>query len=126
PEDARAARIALRVDDHGGVFVEGNRGAVVAAERLARANDHGLDDFALLDRALWRGLLDRADDDVADPRVAAACSALDADAQQLAGAGVVGDSQSGLLLDHRRPWFPIVLSSRGEQAMPRRRARSEP
>src|SRR5206468_4832215 len=100
PEDAGAARVALAVDDHGGVLVEGDRRAVLAAVCLLRAHDDGLHDLALLHRALRGGELDRADDDVADARVAAMRPALDADAQELAGAGVVGDAQSGLLLDH--------------------------
>src|SRR6185295_6831342 len=60
-----------------------------------------LDHVALLDRTGRGRLLDRADDDVADARVAAAGAAHDADAQDLAGAGVVGDAQPGLVLDHR-------------------------
>ena len=67
---------------------------------LARADDDRLHDLALLHRALRSGLLDRGDDDVADARVAATRSALDADAEDLAGAGVVGHAQSGFLLDH--------------------------
>src|ERR671936_3229262 len=100
PEDAGAARVALVVDDHGGVLVERDRRAVVAAVRLARPHDHGLDDLALLDRPLRRRLLDGADDYVADARVAALRSPLDADAEDLAGAGVVGNAESGLLLNH--------------------------
>src|SRR3954453_17912796 len=34
PEDAGAARVALVVDDHGGVLVERDRRPVLAAERL--------------------------------------------------------------------------------------------
>ena len=49
--------IALRVDDHGGVLVECDRRTVVAAVRLARADDDSLDDLALLDRTLRRGCL---------------------------------------------------------------------
>src|SRR5947208_12710761 len=41
-EDAGSARVALIVDDHRGVLVEGDLRSVVAAERLARANDDGL------------------------------------------------------------------------------------
>src|SRR3954452_13184461 len=100
PEDARAARVARGVDDHGRVLVEGDVGAVLAPELLLRAHDDGLDDVALLDGALRRGLLDGGDDDVADARVATARAAHDADAQQLTRAGVVGDAQTGLVLDH--------------------------
>src|SRR3954469_14027085 len=58
-EDARAPRVVLRVDEHGGVLVEGDVGAVVSPELLAGANDDGRDDLALLDRPLGVGLLDR-------------------------------------------------------------------
>src|SRR4029079_3149414 len=91
PEDAGAARVVLRVDDHRGVLVEGDVRAVIAPELLVRAHDDGLDDLALLDRPLRVGLLDRRGDDVADASVAAARAALDADAQDLARPRVVGD-----------------------------------
>src|SRR3954466_7146917 len=101
PEDARPARVVLGVDDHGRVLVEGDVGAVVAAELLLRAHDHRLDHLALLDRPLRVGLLDGGGDHVPHARVAAAGAALHADAQDLAGAGVVGDAQAGLVLDPR-------------------------
>src|SRR3954462_8814083 len=94
PEDARAARVAALVDDDRGVLVELDIGPVLAPELLLRAHDDGLDDVALLDGALRRGLLDGGDDDVADARVAAARAAHHADAQQLTRAGVVGDAQA--------------------------------
>src|SRR3954447_22672757 len=99
-EDPGASRVALVVDDHSGVLVERDGRAIFAAVRLLRAHDDRLDDLALLDRALRGGELDRADDDVADTRVAAVRPALDADAQDLAGAGVVGDPDTRFLLDH--------------------------
>src|SRR3954462_4142032 len=101
PEDARAAGVVLRVDDHGGVLVEGDVGAVVAPEGLLGAYHHGGDDLALLDRALRVGRLDGRRDDVPHARVAALVAALDADAEDLASAGVVGDLQARLVLDHR-------------------------
>src|SRR3954466_5003684 len=100
-EDARPPRVVLRVDDHGGVLVEGDVRAVLAPELLLRAHDDGLDDLALLDRALRVGLLDRCRDNIADAGVAPARAALDADAEDLARAGVVGDLEAGLVLDHR-------------------------
>src|SRR4051794_4385016 len=94
PEDARAARVARGIDDHGGVLVEGDVGAVVAPELLLGAHDDGLDDLALLDRALRAGGLDGGGDHVADVRVAALGAALHADDEDLAGAGVVGDLEA--------------------------------
>src|SRR5207248_6233684 len=99
-EDARPARVSLVVDDHGRVLVEGDVGAVLAVVLLLRAHHHRRHHLALLDAAVGRRLLDRADDDVADAGVAALAAALDADAEQLAGAGVVGHAQPGLHLDH--------------------------
>src|SRR3954449_3374790 len=101
PEDARAARVVLGVDDHRGVLVERDVGAVFAPELLLRAHDDRLDDVALLDRPVRVGLLDRGDDDVAHAGVAPARAAHHADRQDLARAGVVGHAQAGLILDHR-------------------------
>src|SRR5438067_8393520 len=100
PEDAGAARVALVVDDHGGVLVERDRRSVVAAERLLRADDDRAHDLALLHSALRRRRLDRADDDVAHARIAAMMAAHHANAEQLAGASVVGDLEARLLLYH--------------------------
>src|SRR4051812_45170963 len=100
PEDARAARVVLGVDDHGRVLVERDVRAVVAPELLLRAHDDRLDDVALLDRPVRVGLLDRGDDDVAHARVTAARAAHDADGEDLARAGVVGHAQAGLVFGH--------------------------
>src|SRR3954463_13646349 len=99
-EDARPPRTAGGVDDHGGVLVESDVGAVLAPELLLRAHDHGRHDLALLHVAVRDRLLDRGDDRVADAGVAALRPATDADAQDLAGAGVVGHAKSCLRLDH--------------------------
>ena len=82
-----------RVDQDRGVLVEGDVGAVLAAELLAGADDDRLDDLALADAAVRGRLLDGGGDHVADPRVAAVRAALDADAEDLAGARVVGDPE---------------------------------
>src|SRR3954453_880431 len=100
-EDARAARVVLCVDDHGRVLVERDVGAVVTPEFLLRAHDDRLDHVALLDRPVRVGLLDRGHDDVPHARVATARAAHDAGGEDLARAGVVGDAQPGLVLDHR-------------------------
>src|SRR3954466_6532445 len=101
PEDARPARVVLGVDDHRRVLVERDVGAVVAAELLLRADHDGLHDLALLDRPLRVGGLDGGRDDVPDAGIATARAAHHADAEDLARAGVVGDLQPGLVLDHR-------------------------
>ena len=86
--------LLCRVDQHGGVFVEGDVGAVGAAELLAGADDDRLHDLALADAALRARLFDGRGDHVADAGVAAVRAALDADAEDLPGARVVGDFQS--------------------------------
>src|SRR5213076_824268 len=100
PEDARAARVARVVDDHGRVLVERDLRPVVAAEGLLRADDDGLDDLALLHRALRRRGLHRRGDDVAHAGIAAVRPTHHADAEDLACSGVVRDLETGLLLDH--------------------------
>src|SRR3954451_1795884 len=113
PEDARAARVVRGVDDHGGVLVERDVRPVLAPELLLRAHDDGLDDLALLDRALRVGLLDGGGDDVADAGVAPPRAALDADAEDLARAGVVGDLEAGLVLNHG--YFALSRTSTSRQ-----------
>src|SRR4051794_34441361 len=100
PEDAGAARAAGGVDDHCGVLVEGYVGAVLAPELLLRAHHDGRHHLALLDVAVRDRLLDRGDDRVADAGVAALRPATNADAQDLASAGVVGHAKPCLRLDH--------------------------
>src|SRR3954451_20639594 len=93
PEDAGAARVVGGVDDHGGVLVESDVGAVLAPNLLLRAHDRGRDDRALLHVAVRDRLLDGHDDRFADSGVAAFRAAADADAEDLSRAGVVGHAK---------------------------------
>src|SRR4051794_1855854 len=122
PEDARAARVALVVDDHRCVLVERDQRSVVAAERLPRTDDDRLHDLALLDGALRRRRLHGSGDDVADARVAAAGAPGDADAEQPARAGVVRNLQTCLLLDHQS--LPRLLHDLREAPVLRLRERA--
>src|SRR5690606_38608807 len=99
-EDAGSARLAVSLEDDGGVLVEADVGTVGATTLLGSAHDDGLDDVALLDVAAGDGVLDGGDDDVTDTGVAPAGASEHTDAQDLLGTGVVGDLQSRLLLDH--------------------------
>src|SRR2546423_5768199 len=101
PEDPGTAGIVLRVDQHRGVLVEGDVGAIWAAELLAGADDDRLHDLALADAALRARLLDGGGDHVADSRIAPVRPPLHANAEDLARAGVVGHPEPALLLDHR-------------------------
>src|SRR6476661_9587427 len=70
PEDARADRLALGVDQHRGVAVEADQRAVRAAHALGGAHHHGLHHLALLHAPARDRLLHRDDDGVADGGIA--------------------------------------------------------
>src|SRR6187399_1874241 len=99
-EHARADRLVLVVDEHGGVAVEADVAAVAAALLLAGANDHGLYDLALLHRAVRRRFLHRRRDDVAEARVAAGRAADRVDHGNLPRPRIVGDVENRAHLDH--------------------------
>src|SRR6185312_17053384 len=103
PEDAGAARVAVGLDQHRGVLVELDVGTVRTTLLLDGANDDGLDHVALLHTGTGDCVLDGGDDDVADARVPAGRPTEHPDAQNLLGAGVVGDAETGLLLNHCSP-----------------------
>src|SRR6476620_6247670 len=100
PEDARADRLMLVVEQHRGVAVEADQRTVGAAHALAGADHDGVVDVALLDLAARDRVLDGHLDDVADVRVTALGSAKHLDAHQFLGARVVGDVEVALHLDH--------------------------
>src|SRR5665213_1522291 len=100
PEDARADRLELGIEQHGGVGVELDHRAVGAAHAMGRAHHHRAVDLALLHAAARGSALDADLDDVADARVAALGAAEHLDTHHRARAGVVGDVQNGLHLNH--------------------------
>ena len=87
--------------------VEADDAAVEPPHSLTRADDDGLHHRALLHLAVRQRVADRDDDDVADGRVTALGAAEHLDAEDLARAGVVGDVEDGLDLDHT----PIAFST---------------
>src|SRR5216684_7027173 len=93
PEDARADRLALIVDEHGGVPIEPDVRAVAPALLLDGPHDDRLHDRPLLDGRLGRRFLHRRGDDVAEARVAPGGAADRVDDRNLARAGVIGDVQ---------------------------------
>src|SRR3954465_3419073 len=102
-EDARPARVAAVADDDRGVLVEADVGTVGTTALLHRADDDGLDHVTALDTGTGQRVLDGRDDDVTDARVASPGAAEHPDAEDLLRTGVVGDSQSRLLLAHVQP-----------------------
>src|SRR3954469_1484986 len=99
-EDARAAGLAVGLEDHCGVLVELDVRTVRTAALLAGAHDDSLDDVALLDVAAGDGVLDGGDDDVTDACVTTARTTENTDAQDLLGTSVVSDTKPRLLLNH--------------------------
>src|SRR5258708_9955746 len=66
PENARADRLELGREQHGGVGVEADQRAIRAADALARAHDDGVVDLALLPASAGSGVRDRDLDHVAE------------------------------------------------------------
>src|SRR5438445_5646190 len=70
PEDARADRLELVVQQHGSVAVEADQRTIGATHALARTHDDRIVDLTLLDLAARDRITDRHLDDVADAGVA--------------------------------------------------------
>src|SRR5919197_2263066 len=114
PEDARGARLALLRDEHGGVLIEPDVGAVLALGLLGGAHDHRPHHLALLDLAGGDGVLDRDHDDVPEAAVAPLGPTQHADHEGAARARVIRDLENRFLLDHDRP-PPLTARARGSR-----------
>src|SRR6266446_2476729 len=99
-EDAGGPGLARFGDEDGGVLVEADVGAVLAAGLLGRAHDDRPGHVALLHLPGRDGVLDGHHHDVAQAGVAALAAAEHADHQRPPGARVVRDPQNRFLLDH--------------------------
>src|SRR6266853_754866 len=100
PEDARADGLQLGCKEHCGVRVEPDAAAVGAAHAEGRAHHHGVVNLAFLDAAARRRVLDAHPDDVANVGVAAFRAAQHLDTHHSARAGVIGDIEHRLHLNH--------------------------
>src|SRR5690554_558067 len=90
-EDARAAGVPVTLEEHSGILIELDVGAVGSTGLLLGANDDRLDDLALLDVSARDGVFHGRDDNVAESRIATAGTTEHANREQLLGAGVIGD-----------------------------------
>src|SRR4029079_14073399 len=90
--------------------VEAHERAVAAAHALGGAHHDGVIDFALLDAAARRCILDAHLDHVADRGIAALRAAQHLDAHDGARAGIVGNVQHGLHLNHDFSFAPTFGS----------------
>src|SRR6516164_6306585 len=112
-ENARADRFALMSDEHGGIAVEADRAAIGATDLFCRANDNRAVYVALFDAAARDRFLHRNYDDIANRCGLALGAAQYFDALDSASAGVVGDVEICLHLNHAAsPSFPIGSGGR--------------
>src|SRR5207247_333973 len=74
PEDARALRVLVGVNNDHRVAVEADVAAVVPPGCLPGPHDHALDDVARLNVAARNRLLDAGDDDIPAARVSLAAA----------------------------------------------------
>src|SRR2546425_6176213 len=118
PEDAGRTGLPLVGKEPGGVLVETNVGAILTLGLLGRAHDHGLHHLALFDLAGGDGVLDRHDDDVAQPRVATLGPAEHADHEGAPRARVVRDLEYRFLLHHGPPPPSPAATSRARRFRP--------
>src|SRR5271169_3568958 len=102
-EDPGSDRFALLGDQHCGIAVEADRAAVDATDLLGSANDDGAMHVAFLHPAARNRFLDRDDDHIANRRGAAFGATQYFDALHSTRAGIVGDVEVCLHLDHTAP-----------------------
>src|SRR2546427_5248816 len=100
PEDARADGLHLGGEQHRRVGIEPDAAAVGAPHALCRAHYHGVVNLAFLDAAARRSVLDAHPDDVANVGVAAFRTAQHLDTHYSARAGIIGDIEHRLHLNH--------------------------
>src|SRR5574338_375064 len=109
PEDAGSDRLQLVVEQHGGIAVELDQGAIGPAHALGGAHHHGAVDITLLDATTRGCVLDGDLDDVADARIATLGAAEHLDTHHRTRARVVGHVQHGLHLNHEiSPTYPAL------------------
>ena len=84
----------------GDILVEADQRTVLALHALVDTNDDGAKHVTLLHATAGNGFLHGHDDHVTDAGVATTCATQHLDAHDPASAGVVGDFQVSLHLDH--------------------------
>src|SRR2546425_3474548 len=107
-EDARANGLSRFIDEHGGVVVKADVGAILAAVFLAHAHDDRTNHFAFFALALRGGLLHRRGHNIAEARLEARVTAHRENAHQPARAAVIGHRQPGSHLNHRSAPLPSL------------------
>src|SRR5688572_10652860 len=100
PEDAGAARLVLRVQEHRGVVVEADLRSVGAPVLLRLAHHDGAHDLALLHTRVRDGVLHRGDEDIADLGRRAGRGPEHPDHRELACTAVVRTADARVWADH--------------------------
>ncbi|BAI64322.1 coenzyme F420-reducing hydrogenase, beta subunit [Rothia mucilaginosa DY-18] len=118
-EDTGTTGITISVlQDHCGVLVELDVGAVGTTGFLLGADDDCLDNVTLLYGTAGDCILDGCDNDVANACVATRGTTENTDGQDFLRTSVVGDLQSRLLLNHISPVVsPVPTRFRREPAL---------
>src|SRR5262249_16888655 len=89
-ENARAARVLFRVDQHQCVAVETDVAPIVSPCRFPAANDDAPNHVAWLNVSAGDRFLYAGDDDIAESRITPPCTAEHLNAHAFLGAGVIG------------------------------------
>src|SRR5207237_3057923 len=100
PEDARPARLSLRIQEHGRVVVEADERAVVAPVLLGLAHHDRAHDLALFHARVRDRVLHRGDEDVADLGRRTGRRMEHADHRELPRSRVVRAAHTGVWPDH--------------------------
>ena len=103
PENTRADGLQLLVQQHRRVGIEPHQRAVRAAHTFGGAYHHRVIDFTLFNAATRRGILNADLDHIADAGVTPLGTTQHLDAHNAARAGIIGDVQVGLHLNHVTP-----------------------
>src|SRR5690606_2323294 len=111
PENAGADRRQLVVEQHGGVVIELDEAAILAANAFFGAHHHRVHHLAFLHLAAGNCFLDGHLDDISDTGVTAMRTAQHLDAHDTASATVIRHVQIGLRLNHCSAPKPLLPSA---------------
>lgn len=100
PEDTSASGLLVVIDNHRGVFIELDVGAIGSLNARNASDDDGLHDVFFLDDAARSRALDRSDDNIPDVGSFSHRTAKHLEALNDLSAGVVSYFQICLHLDH--------------------------
>jgi hypothetical protein len=92
--------LAVVIYKYGCVFVETDVAAIGATPFFSCAHDNTANDLAFLYGGAGDGVFHGGNKHVANGRVASPCASKNSDAQNFFCTGIIGNFESGFLLDH--------------------------